>query len=134
MPRKSSSALSTAVVGIPQRISPPEGLSDAERGHWVKIVNTKPIEWFGEDSAPVLVEYVRAIERCNELDRMVKDASTGDLKEYLAVLKARNAESQRLAQFAGKLRLTQQSRYTPQAAATASKKAAQSAKPWEKAA
>jgi len=46
----------------------------------------------------------------------------GDPAELKAVLDMRDKESRRLASLATKLRLTNQSRYTPQAAATAAKK------------
>jgi hypothetical protein len=46
-------------------------------------------------------------------------------------LKLRDKESRRAADLATKLRLTQQSRYTPQAAATANKRTMNATKPWE---
>ena len=138
MSRKSLASLSVATEGIPRRISPPEGLTEFQSELWVRVVNTKPIEWFGEDSAPLLVDYVRAVEACDKLEQMVKDALHGggddDAKDLFKVLKARDSEVRRMASLAGALRLTQQSRYTPQAAATANKKAQVADKPWQKAA
>jgi hypothetical protein len=43
----------------------------------------------------------------------------------------RDTEAKRATSIATKLRLTQQSRYTPQAAATADRKAGSGAKPWQ---
>ena len=135
MSRKSAAALSIAAQGIPQRISPPEGLSQFQAEMWVRVVNTKPIEWFGEDSAPLLVEYVRCVETLDRLEGMVRMALDGaeDL-DMFKLLKARDAEARRANSLAGALRLTNQSRYTPQAAATAAKKAQIADKPWQSAA
>lgn len=119
-------------AGIPQRIPPPEGLTQFQRELWVRVVNTKPIEWFQEDGAPLLTEYVRAVEALDQLEVMVRMGLAGSEDiDLFKTMKARDSEARRAASLAGALRLTQQSRYTPQAAATANKNAAQSAKPWQ---
>lgn len=120
MPRKSAeSAELSAVTKIPLRPDPPETLSEKEASLWRDVVSTKPVEWFQADSAPLLVEYCRAKVMCDRLSTMLETA-TDDLK---SVLDMRDKESRRLATLACKLRLTQQSRYTPQSAATAAKPA-----------
>jgi hypothetical protein len=91
----------------------------AEASLWREVVATKPVEWFQADSAPLLVEYCRAKAMCDRLSLMLETA-TDDLKSLLDM---RDKESRRLATLACKLRLTQQSRYTPQSAATATKPA-----------
>ena len=62
-----------------------------------------------------------------ELAEMLKTATAETLKTLLDM---RDKESRRLATLAVKLRLTQQSRYTPQAAATAAK-APSASKAWQ---
>lgn len=120
MPRKSAESLTlTAVTKMPLRPDPPETLSAAEAVLWREVVATKPVEWFQADSAPLLVEYCRAKVMCDRLSVMIQTA-TDDLKSLLDM---RDKESRRLATLGCKLRLTQQSRYTPQSAATAAKPA-----------
>lgn len=121
MPRKSAeSARLTAVTSLPLRPDPPETLSACEAKLWRDVVATKPVEWFQADSAPLLVEYCRAKSMCDRLAEMLEDPKPGDLKQLIDL---RDKESRRLATLGCKLRLTQQSRYTPQSAATASKPA-----------
>jgi hypothetical protein len=131
--RKSAASL-TVVSSAPlvQRLAPPEYLTPGEKQLWLDVVNTKPADWFALDSAPVLVEYVRAVETCNLL--AVPVASTmalGEPGDIEKILKVRDREAKRAADLATKLRLTQQSRYTPTAAATANKRAQGASKPWE---
>jgi hypothetical protein len=131
--RQSAAALAVVQEGgaeLVHRVAPPGYLSDEQRSLWLSVVNSKPADWFGPDSAPLLVEYVRAVETCNILAAQVPDTlATGDVQEIGKLLAIRDKEAKRAADMATKLRLTQQSRYTPQAAATANKRA-QGAKPW----
>lgn len=53
------------------------------------------------------------------------------MKRYSELLKARAKETTALANVATKLRMTNQSRYTPQAAATASRNTMKGIMPWE---
>src|SRR5688500_12712500 len=127
MARPSSAALSLVPPVQMSRIAAPYGLLDEELALWQAVVDSKPVDWFGEDSAPLLVEYVRAKVMCDLLDLQVKAAIAGGgepetaglIKSYLDM---RDKESKRLLSIGTKLRLTQQSRCTPQAAATAAAK------------
>jgi hypothetical protein len=132
MPRKSAAALAV-VRSSPSdgRLTPPAGLSAAELELWHSVVDSKPSDWFAEDSAPVLMEYIRAAVVCNRLAPLVDAAlADGDPKAVDDLLRARDRESRRVASLATKLRLTQQSRYTPQGAGRADKKA-KGARPWQ---
>lgn len=131
--RKSQAALTVVASNpTPQRLGPPAYLSPAQRALWRDVVESKPADWFGPDSAPLLVEFVRAVETCNLLAEPVARAmAEGDPNEIQKILRVRDVEAKRAADLATKLRLTQQSRYTPQAAATANKRAQGAAKPWE---
>jgi hypothetical protein len=96
------------------------------------VVGSKPVDWFDTDSAPLLKEYVRAAAMTDWLDVQVQTATVGDDVAVLdKFMRLRDLESKRVASLATKLRLTQQSRYTPQAAATASNKAESGKKPWQ---
>ena len=131
MARQSAASLSVVRVSPDSRLAPPDGLDAAERALWEAVVSTKPAEWFADDSAPLLKEYVRAAVMCDALDLQVKAATAGgEMGEVKALLDMRDKESKRVLSIATKLRLTQQSRYTPQAAATADKKAG-GARPWQ---
>lgn len=127
MPRKSAeSARLTAVTSLPLRPDPPETLSECEAKLWRDVVATKPVEWFQADSAPLLVEYCRAKSVCDRLSDLILGLDETDpkgLADLKSILDMRDKESRRLATLGCKLRLTQQSRYTPQSAATASKPA-----------
>lgn len=135
MARQSTASLSVVRASPDARIAPPAGLDHDEIALWREVVNTKPADWFADDSAPLLKEYVRAAVMCDRLDMQIKAAIAGDdpaetaalVKGYLDM---RDKESKRTLSIATKLRLTQQSRYTPQAAATANKKAS-GARPWQ---
>ena len=130
MARESAASLAVLPVQALVRVEAPACLEEAERRLFVDVVNSKPAEWFGPDSVPVLVEYVRAVGMCDLLDCQVKAAiAEGDAKVIKEAMQLRDMESKRMLQIATKLRLTQQSRYTPQAAATANKQAG-TARPW----
>ena len=136
MSRKSAAALSVVPIGVPVRLAPPDDLTDAQADLWRAVVESKPVEWFGEDSAPLLKEYVRAVTMCDLLELQVQAAIAGSgdpeaAGSVKALLDMRDKESKRVASLATKLRLTQQSRYTPQAAATANKRVGAGSKPWQ---
>jgi hypothetical protein len=112
------------------RVAPPDDLSAIERELWTRVVDSKPADWFGEDSAPLLHEYVRTKVSCDVLHAQVQAAlAGGDAKEIKDAMQLRDMESRRLLSIGTKLRLTQQSRYTPKSAATADRGAG-GRKPW----
>lgn len=131
MPRKSAASLSVVPRTPAAERSEPGDLSPAELGLWREVVASKPAEWFGPDSAPILKEYVRAAVMCDRLVGVVEQALVdGDPTEIKSALDMRDKESKRAVSLATKLRLTQQSRYTPDKAATADRKAA-GKRPWQ---
>lgn len=131
MSKPSASSLSVVPSGLPGRLAPPSDLTKEQADRWKAVVDSKPNEWFGPDSAPLLKEYVRAEAMCDLLAVQVEAAiAGGETGEVKVLLDMRDKESKRLTSIATKLRLTQQSRYTPQAAATANKKAG-NARPWQ---
>ena len=131
MSRKSSASLSVVQVSPLRRLAPPNGLTKEQAALWSDVVESKPADWFGPDNAPLLAEYVRAVTMCDALEAQVQAAMAGDeVGDVKAYLNMRDKESKRATSIATKLRLTQQSRYTPQAAATATKRAG-GARPWQ---
>lgn len=132
MPRKSAASLSIVPrVSGAAGVDEPVDLSPAERELWRGIVASKPAEWFGPDSVPVLKEYVRAALMCDRLAEVVERAlGSGDPDQIKPALDMRDKESRRAVTLATKLRLTQQSRYTPDKAAVADKRAS-GKRPWQ---
>lgn|SRR5690554_3984256 len=131
MSKPSASSLTVVQAGLPEKLAAPEDLTPEQRIRWKAVVESKPNDWFGQDSAPLLKEYVRAEAMCDLLSKQVDEAMLGSrVQDARLLLEMRDKESRRLANLATKLRLTQQSRYTPQAASTASKKAGNS-RPWQ---
>ena len=132
MSRKSTASLSVVAIGAPVRLAAPSDLTADQAARWLAVVQSKPVDWFGPDSAPLLKEYVRAEAMCDllalQIEAEIAGGEPGNLK---VLLDMRDKESKRLTSVATKLRLTQQSRYTPQAASTADKKAG-SARPWHR--
>jgi hypothetical protein len=130
--RKSTAALSVVATSLPQRMEPPQELTESQAALWREIVAGKPVEWFAADNAPLLAEYVRAVDMGNRLALEIELTLAGTADHSLKdLLKMRDTEAKRATSIATKLRLTQQSRYTPQAAATADRKAGSGAKPWQ---
>ena len=117
------------VVPIKKRVAPGDNLNDAERAIWEDVVRSKPAEWFGKDTAPLLSEYCRAAV---QLENLAVDLErTRTIPELDKVLAMRDRESKRLLYIATKLRLTPQSQYTPKSAATANRTVGNGRKPWE---
>lgn len=128
MARPSKASLEVvSATALPTRLDPPEDFPLAESEVWRGVVNTKPVDWFEADSAPLLAEYCRAKVMCDRLAARIDHCAPEELKD---LLKMRDTESRRLATLGCKLRLTQQSRYTPKSASTANK-APNAGKVWQ---
>ena len=132
MARKSAAALAIMPAKLPnETMQEPDDLSADELRMWREIVASKPSDWWGPDSAPILKEYVRAASMCDVLDRRVKEViRRGDPEQIKFFLDLRDKESRRAMSLATKMRLTQQSRYGARAADTAARKA-HGRRPWE---
>ena len=134
MPKKSAASLSVVPIGTAvHRLSAPPSMLKEEVAVWDGVVQTKPADWFQADSAPILAEYCRAVVMADRLAYMIEAALMGDNEDGPSLkdlLKMRDAESRRVVTCGTKLRLTQQSRYTPMASATADKSAGKAKSPW----
>lgn len=97
----------------------------------------QPHDWFGAETLELLEAYCVACVAHRLVARQVGSFTARKLSDpknlvvYDTLTKLADRQVRVMASIATKLRLTNQSRYTPQAAATASKKAAAGAKPWE---
>lgn len=135
--RKSAASLSVITGGVIQRIEPPVGLTEAQAGLWRSIMATKPADWWTADNAPLLAEYVRAVDMGNMLALQIEATlAGGDPVEIAAQLKPlldmRDKESRRAMSLATKMRLSQQSSYTDKSADTAKRRAGGASKPWHR--
>jgi hypothetical protein len=132
MSKPSTASLSVVPTGVQPRLAPPGDLTPEQSALWASVVETKPADWFGEDNAPLLKEYVRAVSMCDALEIQVQTAMAGGEPGVVkGFLDMRDKESKRVASIATKLRLTQQSRYTPKAANTANNRVGAGSKPWQ---
>lgn len=136
--RKSAASLAVvqlAGVGVP-RVPPPSRLTAAQRSIWLETVNSKPAEWFGPEHAPLLEQYVRHVvsarvlaEQIAEFDpEWLKDDE--GLKRYERLLRMHELEGRAASSLATRMRITQQSVYRADKAATLAGKVT-ARKPWE---
>lgn len=134
--RKSAAALSVvAGTEIDGRPKPPESLTNRQREIWDCVVHSEPAGQFRSAALQIiLAEFCRHTETAERLTEMVDRAtdvgSNMPMQELEQLLRCRDRETKALADKATKLRLTNQSRYTPGAAATASKNSGTEKKPW----
>lgn len=139
--RKSAAAQAVVVQGaFGTRPEPPSDLSSEAAAIWRETVASEAPEFFRTAALrSMLADYCRHSATADLLTSQIDgfDATwltTDDgLKRYDLLLKLRERETRSSADKATKLRLTNQSRYTPQAAATASKAQSVAKKPWEQA-
>ena len=133
--RKSAAEIGLVVTLPGQRPEPPTDLTAPQAAIWRAVVSTKPADWFGADTQPLLRSYCRHTASAETLAKHIaklEDADDLDIGLYADLLKARDRETRAMAALARSMRLTQQSRYTPQAAGTkAGSVGAAARKPWE---
>jgi hypothetical protein len=138
--RTSGAALSVVAGSIDGRPKAPEDLTDFQGKVWDKVVASEPADFFRSAvSQQLLKEYCRHVQSAHALGSLisvmeempVEDWGAKHMEAWEGALKMRDRETKALADKATKLRLTNQSRYTPQAAGTAAKKAATELKPWQ---
>lgn len=105
------------VAGPDVHLPPPSSLTADQAEVWRETVGARSGDFFGQDVAPLLEEYCRVVVMCRLLALQVEAAiAGGDAAEIKASLQLRDMESRRLTSIATKLRITNQSRYTPDSA------------------
>ena len=134
--RKSAAALSIVAGTIDGRPKPPSDLTKFQQGVWERTVANEAADVFRTAALQQLLkEYCRHVETADRLskqvDRATCDGSNLSLQDVDILCRMRDRETKALADKATKLRLTNQSRYTPGAAGTAAKKGASERKPWQ---
>ena len=135
--RRSAASLSVVVGTIDGRPPAPADLNKSQTEIWKRTVAHEAAETFKTAALQQLLkEYCRHVVSAKKLAAMIEatealhQLSQDDLLDYDRLLKMRDRETKAIADKATKLRLTNQARYTPQAAATAAKKSTER-KPWQ---
>lgn len=134
--RSSSAALSVvAGTDIDGRPKAPSDLTEFQQEVWERTVANEAADVFRTAALQQLLkEYCRHVETADRLSKQVDlataDGSNHSLQDVDVMLRMRDRETKALGDKATKLRLTNQSRYTPGAAATAAKKGVEK-KPWQ---
>jgi hypothetical protein len=139
MARKSAAALSVVVGSIDSRPQAPDELTAEQQDIWTRTVAGEGLDIFKTPALQqLLMEYCRHVssarlltEKIDSFDSQWLDTDEG-LDRYTRLVRTRDCETKALADKATKLRLTNQSRYTPQAAGTAAKNAGEVSKPWHR--
>lgn len=115
-------------------LRPPDGLSEAQGKIWTEIVSSKPPGWFGRDSAALLESYCIAVDRRRFVTAQIErhfGLKRQNVDKYAQLLELERRQTATISSLSTKMRLSQQSRYTPQAAATATKSQPDMKAPWE---
>lgn len=135
--RKSAASLSVVAGTIDGRPRAPADLTSYQREVWDRTVANEAASFFKTAALQQLLkEYCRHVESAHKLAAMIQTIEQSrtldedDLKQYDKLLAMRDRETKAVGDKATKLRLTNQSRYTPQAAATNAKQASPS-KVWD---
>jgi phage terminase small subunit len=131
--RQSAASLSVAPAAPWARLDPPEHLTESQRKLWVAVVATKPAEWFKADSAPVLEAYCQAVDNYRRTQQALDETQALDLAQYKTLSELSAKQASLVSSLATKLRLTPQSRYTPDKAAVHDRKTGTEARrPWDR--
>jgi len=134
--RKSSAEMSV-IQGIHQRPDPPDELTQEQAKEWRAIVARMPVDWFTREIFPLLCQYCRHITNARHIAGLVEGARKGDLTDRKALMRfnrllgMQGRQSSALIGLATRMRLTNQSRYTPQSAASRAKGGTSAKKLWE---
>ena len=136
--RKSSAALSVVAGSIDGRPKAPSELTKGQAAIWDATVGNEAVDMFRTAALQqLLTDYCRHRETSERLSVIIDKATvpgadTYTLDELDRLTKMRERETRAAADKATKLRLTNQSRYTPAAAATAQKRVSD-VKLWDRA-
>jgi phage terminase small subunit len=133
--RKSAASQNVVPLTLAQRLKPPPSLTPSQRALWRKIVASKPADWFNEDSGPLLEAYCKVVMHYRHWVRLLDAAPPAvDMKAMKELHDMEKKQVSLMHRLASALRLTPQSRYTPQTAAAIAKRSGGVTaidKPWD---
>ena len=136
--RKSAAAMAVVSPITAHRPPPPEGLTPEQADEWTAVTKRLPHDFFPRECHRLLEAYVRHCASFKLLSRWVdtfqEDWLAGDdgLKRYADLLALRDREGRALSALATRLRITPQSRYRAETAATAAAKSSDGREQWER--
>lgn len=113
--RRSSAELtviSSQGIEAMRRPDPPAELSDEQAEEWRSIVNSLPADWFLRGGLPTLSQYCREIVAGRRVAQLIKRHESGDelsVREYCALLRQQNNQSNIIQALARSMRLTPRS-------------------------
>lgn len=120
--RKSAESLSVVKPDF-ARAKPPKDLTESEASIWERTVSSEPPDLFSSAATKDMLKFycchLSEAERITATIRQFKTEwlkNEAGMKRYHALLRARGEEAANAARLAGKLRLTNQSRYRPDTA------------------
>ncbi len=132
--RKTASDLMISSPVVIPRPDCPYELDDKEAVVWFRVINALPAGWFTPENYDMLSEYCRAKISLDDLSGRIKKwrkaKGAKEYKDYSRMINDQRALQANFYGMATKMRMTQQARYTTQAAGTATKNLI-SSKPWE---
>jgi hypothetical protein len=134
--KKSAAELSIVKLERP-RPAPPKELTPSEAAIWVMTVDTKPADWFTQDTHPLLVAYCRHVQMGEVLAAQVRTFEMdwvgveGGLERLERLLRVRERETRAALALARSMRLTQQSRLRAETAATKADNTPSGPRPWD---
>ena len=135
--RKSAADLQVIKVDF-ERPPAPKALNDRQREIWDRTVIDEADGHFKTRALQdMLADYCRHREMAEVLGGQINEfkpewvKSSEGARKLTSLLRIRDLESRAAADKATKLRMTNQSRYTPQSASTAARDAAEGPAPWE---
>lgn len=121
-----------------KRPDPPAGLTERQNEIWRAIVASEEVNFFSSEALRrLLVDYCRHSESAEKLSDILDTFKAYSLMDdtsmarYRLLVRTRDVETRATLTIATKLRLTNQSRYTPHGAEGAARRALKGARPWE---
>lgn len=124
-------------VAVQQRMAPPGELSELEASVWNSVVNTKPADWFQDDTRQLLIAYCKHASTAMVLDQAIADfdvkwlADDEGMNRYKSLTDMREKQTRAINALSRSMRMTQQARYDTQKAAVANRKESGAKKPWQ---
>ena len=134
---RSAAALATVSTITEARPPPPEHLTPEQAELWVVITNALPAGWFKKEAHALLAVYCQHVSTAQKLGKQIDAFQDPWLNEpegfdrFSKLLKLRETETRAMAALATRMRITQQSRYMPTAAARMAEKHRDGWKPWD---
>ena len=138
--RGPKSAVEQQIVAVEfqGRPKPPRGLNERQKEIWDRTIISEAPSFFCTFALQdMLADYCRHRERAETLGATINEfepewaKSANGARKLKDLLKMRDGESRAAADKATKLRMTNQSRYTPQTGAAAASAKAEGPEPWE---